>query len=202
MKLRRGFSLLDLIVSMFLGSIMAYIIALFFTGVARQYFNINEKLNLSSQALSFRDAISRQLRNTTPRALLISGDGQRLGFQKFNGIEPPENLRWSERYTFVAFDSTGQTTHLWNLPASNLGLSNTTTSRPELPSLQILESLSPPGKASPDHLLWQHVTNFKATLEGTQALRLMLTFEQIGVRQNRHKIDFNEVYLLNNDREL
>ena len=200
MKLRRGFSLLDLIVSIFLGSILAYIIALFFTGVVRQYFNINEKLNLSSQALSFRSVITRQLRYTTPNALIISPDGQKFGSQAFTGVEPPEKVRWSERYNFVAFDIKNQTLHAWSLPASSLGL-NIDPSRPELPTLQGLEILSPPANVSPDHLLWRYATNFKATQEA-QALRITLTFEQTGIRQNRHKIDFNEVYPLSNNREL
>lgn len=201
MKRRRGFSLLDLIVSIFLGSIITYIVVLLFTGVVRQYFDINEKLNLSSQALSFRDAISRQLRHTTPNALLISADGQRLGFQKFDGIEPPENLRWSDSYGFIAFTLTAQTIHLWRLPASSLGLT-TVTSHPELPSSQVLESLSPPSERSTTHFTWENATNFEATLEGNQALRVSLTFQQAGIRKNHHRIEFNEVYLLNNDREL
>ena len=202
MTRQRGLSFPDLLVAIFLGSVITYVTALFFTGLVRQYFNVNEKLNLSSQAISFREALSRRLLHTTLNALEISADGQRFGFQKFDGIELPENLRWSDRYDVIAFIPTANAIHLWGLTASSLGLSNTTTSHSELPSLQVLEVLSPPRNLSPTHFSWPHATSFKTTLEQNQALRVSLTFELTGSRKNYHKIDFNEVYLLNNDRDL
>lgn len=198
-----GYSLLDLLVAILLGAMISYILFLFATGVGRHYFNITEKMTQIERAAFFERRISQELSMSSTAGITPSAAGpagQTLAIQGFDAVVPPGRLRWGERVYLFRHLAEDKRLLAWPTSLAQMGISPS-FSHPEtltVDSLPTLPALSD-GKG---FLQWENVTEFRVEKpEGTPAVRVISTFEEVGVRRNHHRYHSDRLYPVWNDFE-
>jgi hypothetical protein len=212
MKLRpRGFALMDTMVSLVLGAVIAYVLYLFSTGVGRHYYSLTEKMGQIERASVFEQVLGRELQRTSPAGLTLStpdGKGQTMTVQSFEATVPPGRLRWSDRVWVLRHlverdPATGKEKKrlaAWLTSLKEIGV-DSTYAHPETLSPTVLPGL-PELPQADEYRTWDHVIAFKAEkTPGSPALRVTATFEQEGVRRNRHSYTTDRLYPIWNDFE-
>jgi hypothetical protein len=198
-----GLSLPDLLVSLLLAAILAYIAFLFSSGVGRHYFNLSEKMTQLERATLFERVMERELEQTAPAAVFITPAneaGQTMALQSFHGVVPPGRLRWAERVVVFRHLAEQRQLVLWTTSLSRIGLSGS-NAHPQLLPLDQLPDL-PILSEDPSYRSWDDMSEFRAERrEGSAAVRVTATFEKIGVRQNRHYYRSERVYPVWNNYE-
>ena len=200
---RQGYSLLDLVVAGLLGAIISYILFLFMTGIGRHYFNISEKMTQFERASVFERRMSLELARTSPAGVTPIDHppgGQSLAIQSYEAAVPPGRLRWSERVCVFRFDVGSRLLTAWPTSLSQIGVS-TDYGHPEILTTERIAGLPIPGDDG-RVLKWERVTEFQVEKpQGPPAVRVAATFEEVGVRRNRHHYRTERVYPIWNDFE-
>lgn len=179
MRARRdysGYSLIDLIVALFLMSILTTVLVLFWKGIGRQHHAIGQRINIQEISESFLTQLERDLATTTPKGLhLAEGQPMTLGLQSFSALVSPGELHWSDEVVCYRHDPVTSTIKRWS------------ASRSDKSSHFTVEDLDDIVSSDANPQVWGHIQ--ECTIErpaGFPLLKVKLTLARDGGQSQHH----------------